>query len=167
MADNYLERKMEEHRSGKATSHTTTPLRSSSLQPGLHLLYPAMKIAVFAYSAPQAQPYVEALRAAGLNVALCCSAGGKEATALAQKTGARLYPDSCTYERLLADFSRIGAAPEYIIDLCNCAPSDSRRIRLSGHADKTAPEVLARELLFLIHPDHKQLLSLQSLFTVG
>lgn len=167
MADNYLERKMEEHRSGKATSHTITPLRSSSLHPGLHLLYPAMKVAVFAHNAPQAQPYVEALRTAGLNVALCCSAGGKEATALAQRTGARLYPDSCAYERLLADFGRIGAAPEYIVDLCDCTPSDSRRIRLSGHADKTAPEVLARELLFLIHPDHKQLLNLQALFTVG
>jgi len=82
MADNYLENKMEEHRRGLSRPATKSPTRRAGvLAPGLHLLFPPMWIVLTADTAEDAAPYLAAMRSAGINVALCCSDGGKATSA--------------------------------------------------------------------------------------
>lgn len=163
MADNYLENKMEEHRRSQARPAAKSAVRRAGvLAPGLHLYYPPMWILLLSRTAAEAAPYAEALRGAGLSVALCCREGGREAAVLAQKYGARLYPDTCDTGRMLADLEKNGNRPSRIIDLgtdCGCAA-----ICPSAAAEATPSAILARELLFLLHPEHEKLLESQTLF---
>jgi len=167
MADNYLERKMDDYRNGrmKSAARGGAAARAGTLTPGLHISFPPMKVAVFASDAVQAQPFVAALRGAGITVALCCRDGGRQAVVLSQQFGLRLYPDGCASDRLLADFSRIGGAPTHVVDLCGVVTG--RRLVPSPAAAKTDPAVLARELLFIIHPEHEALLTNQTLFELS
>lgn len=165
MADNYLENKMEEHRHSSGRQAVKRVFRRAGvLSPGLHLEYPPMWVAILADTAPAAEPYVATLRGAGISVALCCCNGGREASVLAQKFGARLYPDSCETDSLISDLAKNGNNPTWIIDLCNNCGHKS--ISLSSNAEPIPAAILARELLFLIHPEHEKLLKSQTLFNI-
>jgi len=166
MADNYLENKMEEHRRGTIRPAVkSASKRAGVLAPGLHLQYPPMWIAILAYTAAEVEPFVTVLRSAGISVALCCREGGREAVTLAQKFGARLYPDRCPIESLLADLAKNGSNPYIIVNL----RSDSNipgAIFVPALSSDIPASVLARELLFLIHPTHENLLKAQTLFEI-
>ena len=167
MADNYLEKRMEEHRAGRdRVAVRSTASRAGCLQPGIHLQYPPMRVVVFAANAAEASPFVETLRGAGLSVALCCTYGGKAAVEMSQRHGARLYPDGSAPEGVVADFCRIGNLPMWVVDLCGAVEVGKSRILLSEQAKTEAPGVLARMLLFMIHPEHGSLLANQSIFEV-
>lgn len=166
MADNYLENKMEEHRRGQTRPSAKSAVRRAGvLSPGLHLTFPPMWAAIIADTAAEAQPYVSTLRNAGISVALCCRNGGKEASVLAQRLGARLYPDSSETENILADLSANGHTPSWAINL-RATPCSYRSISPTETSRDIPADILARELLFMLHPEHENLLKAQSLFDI-
>lgn len=166
MADNYLENKMEEYRHGlRRPAVKSAARRAGVLAPGLHIQFPPVWIVILADTATEAAPFLSAMREAGLSVALCCRNGGKDASALAQRLGARLYRDTCATNHILADLAKNGNDPLWILKL----RPDTHCRRSIVPAPATAglpPAVIARELLFLIHPEHEALLDAQTLFTV-
>lgn len=166
MADNYLENKMEEHRrSLHRPAVKSGARRAGVLTPGLHLNFPPLWVTLLADTATEAAPFVSAMREAGISVALCCRNGGKNASVLAQKFGVRHYPDNCGTEQLITDLARNGNTPLWILNLRTGA-SVPHSISLTPAATDIEPAILAREFLFLIHPEHKTLLEAQSLFAV-
>ncbi len=164
MADNYLERKMEEHLSGGTTVRRSESIRSGVLQPGLHLAFPKMWLIVFADTADDAEPYVAELRSAGINVALSFVSGGTKAAKLSQKYGARLYPDKCEVDRMAADLAHNRVRAEYILDLRAEDILCGTAVRLSEQAKNLPPETVARAFLFYIHPLNTSLQAHQNLF---
>lgn len=166
MADNYLENKMEEYRHGQQRPTVKSAVRRAGvLAPGLHLNFPPLWIVLLAGTATEATPFLSAMREAGLSVALCCRNGGKNASVLAQKFGARLYPDSSSPDQILADLVKNGNDPLWILNLrhdTHCR----RSISPTQAAADIPAAVVAREFLFLIHPEHEALLEAQTLFTV-
>ena len=167
MADNYLENKMEEYRHGlRKPAVKSAARRAGVLSPGLHIQFPPVWIVLLADTATEAAPFLSVMREAGLSVALCCRNGGKDATALAQRLGARLYPDTCATDHILADLAKNGNDPLWILKLrpdTHCR----RSISPTPAAADISPTVLAREFLFLIHPEHDALLNAQSMFDVS
>ena len=166
MADNYLENKMEEHRRGLSRPATKSPTRRAGvLAPGLHLLFPPLWIVLTADTAEDAAPYLTAMRSAGINVALCCSDGGKATSALAQKMGARLYPASCETEHIISELAANGHTPSWTVCL-RTTLSNSRTISPAETSKGIPAQILARELLFMLHPEHESLLEAQNLFDI-
>lgn len=153
---------MEEHRKGTPAARK---IRTGTPVPGLHLRYPDMWIVLIADNATDAEAFLAAFRSAGINVALSLVSGGREGTAIAQKYGARQYPDGSDMSRILADLSSHRSSPAYIIDL-RSVPS-AGTISLSEKAKSNPKGILARELLFMLHPDHVNLLSAQDMFIVS
>ncbi|MDE5785756.1 MAG: hypothetical protein K2H98_04410 [Duncaniella sp.] len=87
MADNYLEKKMEEHRSRMAAG-ASRRRRHVPVTGAGPLVFPERRILVSGEGYPWLNEMVTALRAAGHRVAFMDPAGN----ALAQATGARCYP---------------------------------------------------------------------------
>lgn len=105
MADNYLEKKMEEHRNGKhMPSRRLTP---KGTQPGMVTLpFPHQKAVIDSHGQDPdsvASAFAKALRSTGCRVALRCPAS-KTATAFAQQNNLLLVPDNAA---LPADFGTI------------------------------------------------------------
>lgn len=91
MADNYLERKMEEYRQGAKRPMAKRHTSSSAGRKGMMAVdFP--EINVFVTSADEA--LVRAFSEAGAHVAFCCGVPDmkKSATGLAERTGSRFYP---------------------------------------------------------------------------
>jgi len=94
MADNYLERRMEEYRrsrQGAAAGHAkrSTP----SLKPGqIAVDYPAIRVFVTDAMSPAGEAVIEAFRRFNCRVAFSCD-DRTYGNRLAQKTGAQFHPD--------------------------------------------------------------------------
>lgn len=86
MADNYLEKKMEEHRSRMAAGAVTRPRRSAAATQAL--VFPERRVLVIAEGRDWQRDVITALRGAGHKVAIIDPHGAT----LAQATGARCYP---------------------------------------------------------------------------
>lgn len=91
MADNYLERKMEDYRSGK--SATTKAQRASSTpKPGtINVKFPPRRVFVTGGASGIGRAIVEAFRKANCRVAFC-DIDAKAGAATAQATGAQFHP---------------------------------------------------------------------------
>ncbi len=91
MADNYLERKMEDYRSGKGTSSKVKRV-SSGAKPGeISVKFPPRRVFVTGGASGIGRAIVEAFRKADCRVAFC-DIDSKAGTATAQATGAQFHP---------------------------------------------------------------------------
>lgn len=159
MADNYLEKRMEEYRSGRlaSKSRTTTAMRSPKRHDTLTLHYPPMTVVVIAAELPPViAETIVAFTGVGCRVAFT-AADSKEGNALAQKSGARFYPSTFTLDAIIADLTaRWGAEPDLSVTFTDAASCGSRR---SINAAKwltspAAANITARHILYLAHPDN-------------
>lgn len=114
MADNYLERKMEEHRAHAASSRPRR-LSPSGTRPGyLTVKYPPRRVFVTGGASGIGRAIVAAFRNAGCRVAFC-DVDRKAGAATAQATGAQFHPSdvtdadalTATVNRLLSDWGDI------------------------------------------------------------
>lgn len=114
MADNYLERRMEDYRSGRGGSRR---LHASSRSGRLSLPYPHQYVLVLGGDTPAGRAVLEAFSHSGATVAFTASADG---AALAQRTGARYYP--MTAAEAAADMAARGEGPDVVIVCDGSAP---------------------------------------------
>lgn len=127
MADNYLERRMEDYRSGRGGSRR---LHASSRSGRLSLPYPHQYVLVLGGDTPAGRAVLEAFSHSGATVAFTASADG---AALAQQTGARYYP--MTAADAIADMTARGQRPDALI-VCDCPAPVSEighLIIIAGH----------------------------------
>lgn len=93
MADNYLEKKFEEHLAarGKQVKKAPASLRTIKAE-HIQVYFPPRRVFVACDSLPELfASVIDAFRKADCNVAFC-AADRKAGSALAQRTGARFYP---------------------------------------------------------------------------
>lgn len=96
MADNYLERKMEEYRSGKCGRPATVRRVASGAKPGvLNVKFPPRRVFVTGGASGIGRAVVAAFRKADCRVAFC-DIDSKAGNKTAQETGARFYPVDVT-----------------------------------------------------------------------
>lgn len=114
MADNYLERRMEDYRSGRGGSRR---LHAPSRSGRLSLPYPHQYVLVLGGDTPAGRAVLEVFSHSGATVAFTASADG---AALAQRTGARYYP--MTAAEAAADMAARGEGPDVVIVCDGSAP---------------------------------------------
>lgn len=92
MADNYLEKRMEEYRAGKLAPKITRTAAAPQRKPGeVTVAFPPMNALVLCGDAVLTQTVCGAFRKADMRVAFCM-ADSLEGTRIAQTTGSRFYP---------------------------------------------------------------------------
>ncbi len=92
MADNYLEKRMEEYRAGKLAPKITRTAAAPQRKPGeVTVAFPQMNALVLCGVAALTQTVCGAFGKADMRVALCM-ADNREGTRIAQTTGSRFYP---------------------------------------------------------------------------
>lgn len=176
MADNYLENRMEEYRSGRLAvrSRTSSAMRMPHRSDTLTLHYAPMPVVIIADDInPVVAETVGAFTSVGCRVAFTAG-DAKEGNAMAQHTGARYYPSSFTTERILSDFTaHCNAHLEVIVSFLPASLTspaiDTHVTRLidasslfatlscssqSQPPSSVAPSILARHILYLAHPDN-------------
>lgn len=121
MADNYLEKKMEEYRAGKLAAKPRVPRTAPARKPGdLTLNFGHLNVIVFGGPVKLAEAVARQFRAVDATVALCHDSE-KECTAIAQQTGCRYYPFNPgvkeNRDNVIDDFSTLRGNPDIIIDL--------------------------------------------------
>lgn len=168
MADNYLERRMDDYRSGRlaSRSHSTPSMRAVKRPDTLTLTYPPLRVAVFAAGlTPVAGETVKALASAGCTIDFT-SADTKASTELAQRTGARFYPAATVspdsmIEDIIARRDGIDVAVVFGGMAGKSSPLPAARV-IDADAlpvsQEAAPETVARFILYLVHPDNAGLL---------
>lgn len=95
MADNYLERKMEEYRSGKSQQRVVKRTPSGAKPGTINVKFPSRRVFVTGGAKGIGRAIVEAFRNADCRVAFCDN-DSKAGTATAQATGAQFYPVDVT-----------------------------------------------------------------------
>lgn len=153
MADNYLERRMEEYRSrqgaGSRVSHAH-PL-SSRLKPGQALIeYPAVRVLVTDGTSEAGRAVIDTFRRLNCRVAFTAS-DGREGAMLAQCTGAQYHPG--TGREALARLADAGDPAGVIINLAG-EPDVVSTVELPVGAD---PQTLAAWCAFRAHPAGRML----------
>ncbi|MCI8999338.1 MAG: SDR family oxidoreductase [Muribaculaceae bacterium] len=121
MADNYLERKMEEYRSGKLAKGNQNKRKSSTLFPAtgydLNLISAQRVVIIGDCISGKGRELLKLFRSLGCRVAFC-DKNMKEGNALAQQTGARFYPfdydDLERVEKMRSDVSAYWGG----VDIC-------------------------------------------------
>lgn len=92
MADNYLEKKMEEHRLAAASRPTRRVVSSAAPKPGfLELKFKPLRVLVTDATTPAAEAVVRRLTGVGCRVAFT-STDLRQGRELSQATGSRFYP---------------------------------------------------------------------------
>lgn len=159
MADNYLERRMDDYRSGRLAQKSRKPSATSLPADAMVLRYPALRILLRDDAlTPGLVSLVKALRRVGLRVAVWC---GEDASALCMREGARCYPSRMEAHRVLADLdARWGGVDRAVVLGDATLPGASLRARFPEGADS---DLLARAILFVLHPDNSPLLEAQIL----
>lgn len=154
MADNYLERRMDDYRSGRLAK----PSRGTRSLPAdaMILRYPPLRILIVA---PGPDAMLEALlgqmRGVGFRVAFSCPAS-PQAVALGQKFGARFYPSgSFGVDRCLDDLKERWGGTDHILSSVPSAPAGAMVVAENGLPCRE----IARLLVFLLHPDNHALIS--------
>lgn len=95
MADNYLERKMEEYRSRKSQQRVVKRTPSGAKPGTINVKFPSRRVFVTGGAKGIGRAIVEAFRNADCRVAFCDN-DSKAGTATAQATGAQFYPIDVT-----------------------------------------------------------------------
>lgn len=124
MADNYLERKMEEYRSGKLTVRHSTVMKASTLHPatGYDVAAIAGKRVLVCGDCLDGTGHelVKLFRSLGCRVAFC-DTDSRRGTAVAQDTGARFYPydfnDEMRLEAVRADLCTKWGGVDISVDI--------------------------------------------------
>ena len=154
MADNYLERRMEEYRSGRLATHSkSTPgMRQPRKGCELVLTFPPMNVVVIGRSdtiVTLLADVVSAFTRVGSRVAFT-SCDVKRSTALAQSSGARYYPPAFTPESMISDITERWGGSDVIVDLRGIEDPEE------GQADASGPDSasVARHILYLSPPDN-------------
>lgn len=154
MADNYLEKRMDDYRSGRlrvSHSSSTARLAASRRSGEMVVEFPPMRILVVSASlSEQAVALVEEARRVGLRVAVL-SDNRVAATALVQRTGARFYP-SMSPEAVTEDICRHWGGLDAVFAEgefrgCGCPV---RSVPEGGNN----PALTARFCLLSVHPDN-------------
>ncbi|WP_301184809.1 hypothetical protein [uncultured Duncaniella sp.] len=152
MADNYLERRMEEYRTGRLASHSkSTPgMRRPHKQCELVLSYPPMNVIVIGPCdtlATLVTATVSAFTGVGSKVAFT-SGDPKGSSILAQRTGARYYPSSFTLDAIVGDIAERWGDIDVVVDLRIIGPEN-----VDGNTAADTASA-ARHILYLSHPDN-------------
>lgn len=122
MADNYLENKMDEYRSGKLTARSRTVHRVADRRnPGdFTLSFPLMRVVIFGGSIWFVEIVSKLFRQIESRVAICHT-DSKQCTPLAQKHGLRYYPfdPDCCEKRMsvIDDLDSRWGGVDVVIDL--------------------------------------------------
>lgn len=158
MADNYLERKMEEHRSRPAPGRQCSS-SSRPAAPGRPVIdYPSMRVLITAGHTPAGLAAIRQFRALQCRVAFTAPTPSTGAT-IAQQHGAMYIPG--TPAQALSFLSERQDTPTVIIHLDD-TPVDIDTpgiLTLAPHPSATLdPEPLARLLAFASHPSNHSLL---------
>ena len=91
MADNYLERKMEDYRSGKSGGSKTKRVSTTAKSGNINVKFPPRRVFVTGGASGIGKAIVEAFRKADCRVAFC-DIDTKAGNATAQATGAQFHP---------------------------------------------------------------------------
>lgn len=144
MADNYLEKRMEEYRAGKLA-----PKRAAAARPALK--YPALNILLCGIAPELARTLADTLLSAGSRVSATADCG------IAQGCGVRIYTPAADIAR---DLERTGTVLDAVVT--DGAAECGRE--LPGHLTLTvqelrrhveAPQAMALLILALAHPDSR------------
>lgn len=151
MADNYLERRMDEYRrsqQGAAVKHVRPTL--STLRPGqVAVDYPPMRILVTDGTSPHGEAVIRHFRRFACRVAFTSRDNPAQSQRFAQLTGAQYNPGtaSAAIDRLTA----AGDPPTVIIDLDNSL-NGVTSLPIPEAAIHAGPEATAAWCLFAAHP---------------
>lgn len=132
MADNYLEKRMEEYRAGKlAPKRQIVHVPVSKKSGDFCLSFDCLNVIVLGGFFALASAVVEAFRKVDCRVALC-HASEKECRVLAQRSGCRYYPfDPCDEERrdyVVDDLEARWGGVDVIVDLRSVDDCPSERV---------------------------------------
>ena len=140
MADNFLEKQMEDYRTGRRRNPVS---HSAGRRPGIYpMKYPAQTVIVVNANNEGAEQVISQFIAAGATVAFTANTEGSE---IAQRVGGRFYPGGL--EQLATDLQKRNEQPQTIItfnieDLQSGAtiyPSVNARILISRMQADTLP----------------------------
>lgn len=148
MADNYLEKRMEEYRAGKLApkSRVVVHAAGAKREPGdFTLSFPKLNAVVIGGPTELAGMFVRIFRGVDASVALCHS-DSKRCTPLAQASGCRYYPfdpaDVSKLERVIDDVTARWGGADVVVDL--------RGVEDEAEGDEAA--ALAELVMIHAHP---------------
>lgn len=152
MADNYLERRMDDYRAGRLAPKSKGP--AHSLKDALVLRYQGMSVFVYALrDTPLLRSLLSALTSVGVSAGFY-GLGDKEGMEIAQRSGARFYPRSIGADEAQADFAERKGAPAHVVSL---GGGDFPHT-LTIDPDIDSPDAVARLAVFMMHPSQSLLL---------
>lgn len=160
MADNYLERKMDDYRAGRLAQRPASSPRPRTSNDLLTLRYPRLRVLLWSlHVTPRLEALVKALRSVDMRVAVYT--GSAPATSLCNRHGARCYPPSITIDSVVRDIkAHWGAIDTCIVIDHGVGPLPAATLR-ADFPQGADPAVIARAILFMLHPDNATLLPLQ------
>lgn len=163
MADNYLEKKMDDYRRGarvKTVHRATVP----SLKPGQAIIsYPTVSLFIAA-SEPDAilTTVVKAMRKLGALMTIACARDKKKATGMAWSAGATFDPSDDIVTAVVSDATRRGEPQDALIfigDAYDVITAGKTIVIGSGNiigvhyiAPTLDPETIAATIAFIVHP---------------
>ncbi len=124
MADNYLEKRMEEYRAGRLAPRTRVVARGGVVrrEKGEFVVeFPQMRVVVLGGSVGLAEAVAKAFRTIDCQVALC-HADSRSLTPFAQRHGVRYYPfdPAVKWERVIDDVTARWGGVDVVVDLRDC-----------------------------------------------
>ncbi|MCM1522609.1 MAG: hypothetical protein NC039_08165 [Muribaculaceae bacterium] len=161
MADNYLERRMEDYRSGRlAQKSKRTHSGGGKAQDTLTLRYPHMRVLVMDEQEPDERlvALIKELRSVGLQVAFTAD-NPTSGQRLSQDTGSRHYPSTIPPETIINDLTERWGGVDVVLTLGGSFKSDTTPTYQIVFPDGVAPRNVARGILFLLHPDNAFMLN--------
>ncbi|MDE7386449.1 MAG: hypothetical protein K2N28_04870 [Muribaculaceae bacterium] len=155
MADNYLERRMDEYRrsqQGATVKHVRPTL--STLRPGqVAVDYPPQRVLVTAGTTPDGQAIVKLFRQFACRVAFTAPDSDRAAaTRLAQLTGAQYHPGQA--DAAVDRLATAGDPATVIIDLDGSLPA-AATLPVPPEALAAGPKAVAAWCVFAAHPANK------------
>lgn len=152
MADNYLERRMEEYRRSRQGAAVRVKHVAAGLKPGQVVVdYEPMRVLVAGACSPEGIAVVEAFRRFNCRVAIT-DVDAKGATTLAQRAGAQFHPAgaAAAVERLAA----AGDPVSVIVNLDGSVPAVDGITTLTppSGAMSAGPAAVAAWAIYAAHP---------------
>ena len=125
MADNYLEKRMEEYRAGRLAPRTRVVARGGVVrrEKGEFVVeFPQMRVVVLGGGIGLAEAVAKAFRTVDCQVALC-HADSRSLTPFAQRHGLRYYPIDAAekWERVSDDVTSRWGGVDVVVDLRECS----------------------------------------------
>lgn len=121
MADNYLEKKFEEHFASRKSTARRSPASLRTVKPDhIQIHFPPRRVFVTSCACEIARDIIEEFRKANCNVAFC-DTDHKRGTTTAQRCGARFYPisnaDAQIIDKALADAAALWGGMDIIVNI--------------------------------------------------